>query len=353
MKPNPFPRPIAPSSLAGAVSPLIPLAALFRTALSCAVLVVLVQPVRAAVAEAWVQRYSGLGIGDNRGNALVVDKSGNVVITGNACNGFKTYFGGCITDSYTAKYAATSGALLWEKRHHGPNSGWSDGSSAVAVDADGNVVVTGGSAAAGLENGFSDMYTAKYAAADGALIWEKRYNDPTKYDDWGTAVAVDSSGDVVVTGHSDNRSRHPDFYTAKYARADGALLWEKRHSPGEVTAMALDGGGNVVVTGSSYDSTTSFIYTAKYAAADGSLLWEHKLLGYAAFSQSVTVDGNGHVLLTLGLRIGSAQYGPDDSFYTAKSAIVILRESGVGWEQAKTGADGKAWRLESMLRREI
>ncbi len=34
-------------------------------------------------------------------------------------------------------------------------------------------------------------------------------------------------------------------------------------------------------------------------------------------------------------------------------AIVILRESGVGWEQAKTGADGKAWRLESMLRREI
>jgi hypothetical protein len=35
------------------------------------------------------------------------------------------------------------------------------------------------------------------------------------------------------------------------------------------------------------------------------------------------------------------------------SAIIILLESGVGWEQAEAGEDWKAWRLESMLRREI
>lgn len=34
---------------------------------------------------------------------------------------------------------------------------------------------------------------------------------------------VDGSGDVVVTGNSSS-----DFYTAKYAAADGALLWKKR-----------------------------------------------------------------------------------------------------------------------------
>ena len=40
------------------------------------------------------------------------------------------------------------------------------------------------------------------------------------------------------------------YYTAKYAAANGALLWENRHNGGyEAMAMAVDGSGNVVVTG--------------------------------------------------------------------------------------------------------
>ena len=135
--------------------------------------------------DAWVQRYTGLGIGASSASAVVVDKSGNVVVTGSAYNGHKK-------DYYTAKYAATSGALLWEQRYHGPNINWDDSATALAVDPDGNVIVTGGSAAAGLENGKYNMYTAKYAAADGALLWEERYNGPAKLSDWGQAVAVDN-----------------------------------------------------------------------------------------------------------------------------------------------------------------
>ena len=71
--------------------------------------------------------------------------------------------------------------------------------------------------------------------ADGALLWEKRYNGPAKCDDHAQAVAVDGSGNVVVTGYSTSdvdheRRRHHDYYTAKYAAADGALLWEKRYN---------------------------------------------------------------------------------------------------------------------------
>ena len=65
----------------------------------------------------------------------------------------------------------------------------------------GNVVVLGTSSRGDAASG--DYYTAKYAAADGALLWEKRYNGPADGDDQATAVAVDGSGNVVVTGISD------------------------------------------------------------------------------------------------------------------------------------------------------
>jgi hypothetical protein len=72
------------------------------------------------------------------------------------------------------------------------------------------------------------------------------------------AVAVDSSGNVVVTGYSENETDF-DYYTAKYAAADGALLWEKRYNgPANgfdgASSLALGPDGLVVVSGGSSDS---------------------------------------------------------------------------------------------------
>src|SRR6185436_2179031 len=92
----------------------------------------------------------------------------------------------------------------------------------MTVDGSGNVVVTGAPIGSGSN---ADYFTAKYAAANGALLWEKRYNGPANREDSSRAVAVDGSGNVVVTGSSEG-----DYYTAKYATADGALLWEKRYN---------------------------------------------------------------------------------------------------------------------------
>ena len=71
---------------------------------------------------------------------MAVDGSGNVVVTGSSCNG-----GRSDSDYYTAKYAAADGALLWEKRYNGPANGVRQCQPAVAVDGSGNVVVTGSS----------------------------------------------------------------------------------------------------------------------------------------------------------------------------------------------------------------
>src|SRR5215216_3920822 len=55
-------------------------------------------------------------------------------------------------------------------------------------------------------------------SAPGAVIeaWVQRYNAPANNHDEARAVAVDRSGNVVVTGKSSNGT-NVDFYTAKYA----------------------------------------------------------------------------------------------------------------------------------------
>jgi len=118
-----------------------------------------------------------------------------------------------------------------------------DAGVAVAVDSSGNVVATGSSQ--------NDFYTAKYAAADGALLWEHRYSGPANFYEGAIAVVVDSSGDAVVTGHSSETTSSTDFYTAKYAAANGTLLWEKRYNgPGSwndfASAVAVDGSSSLL-----------------------------------------------------------------------------------------------------------
>jgi uncharacterized delta-60 repeat protein len=282
----------------------------------------------------WEKRYNGPANSDDQPSAVALDGGGNVMVTGSSRNGPPNWD----NDYYTAKYAAADGALLWEKRYNGPANS-DDQASAVALDGSGNVVVTGSSIGSGSN---TDYYTAKYAAANGALLWEQRYNGPVNGSDQAQAVAVDSSGNVVVTGHSNN-----DYYTAKYAAADGALLWEKRYNGSEndndeARAVAVDGSGNVMVTGSSValndGDYSSDYYTAKYASADGALLWEQRYNGpenHRDEARAVAVDGNGNVVVTgvTGWRITfDGWLGAD--YYTAKYAAA---DGALLWEKRYNG----------------
>ncbi len=249
------------------------------SALGFAALALVAQPVRPTVTEAWVQRYSNINSNsDDQAFKITRDAAGDVIVAGTTADGT----GG--PDMLTIKYSGTNGAVLWRRRYTGPtnDSYFESFPSAVAVDASGNVIVTGG---AGYPDNDGeddyDYYTAKYAAADGALLWEKRYNGSGYFSDVPSAVAVDGSGNVIVTGYSKDSYSFfsADYYTAKYAAADGALLWEKRYSLGRDVphAIAVDSAGNVVVTGESDGGTSYFdYYTVKYAAANGAVLWEKR-----------------------------------------------------------------------------
>lgn len=294
------------------------------------------QPMQAAVLEAWTVRYNNSS--NDQAAAVAVDSHGNVVVTGSSRAGLTN----STSDYYTAKYAAADGTLLWERRYDGPDHG-DDSAYAVAVDDNGNVIVTGSSITENPPRHDVDFYTAKYAATNGAILWERRYNGPANRDDQATGLALDAVGNVIVIGFSSNGTNF-DYYTAKYAATNGALLWETRYnSPSnhddQATAVAVDSGGNAIVTGYSDNGTSYDYYTAKYAAANGAVIWERRYNGPANRDDQATavaVDRSGNVLVTGYSRNPTPD--SDNDFYTAKYAAA---DGAILWERRYNSPAGR------------
>jgi len=134
------------------------------------------------VYEAWVATYNGPGNSYDQANALTVDNSGNVYVTGGS------YVSGGFEDYATIKYAP-NGDTLWVRRYNGPGN-FQDMANDLVVDGSGNVYVTGASGGSGTNQ---DYATIKYSSAGDAL-WVRRYNGPGNSIDLATALAVDGSG---------------------------------------------------------------------------------------------------------------------------------------------------------------
>ena len=61
-------------------------------------------------------------------------------------------------------------------------------------------------------------------------LWTNRYNGPGNGNDYATAVAVDGSGNVFVTGYSHGSSgSYYDYATIAYSGA-GVPLWTNRYN---------------------------------------------------------------------------------------------------------------------------
>jgi hypothetical protein len=239
--------------------------------------------------QLWVKRYNGSANGYDDPVSLAVDGSGNVYVTG------QSYGGATNMDYATLKYDA-SGSEAWVRRYNSPENGY-DFARSVAVDASGNVYVTGG---AGV-----DYSTLKYDAA-GNELWVKQYNGPGNGGDVALSLAVDASGNVYVTGSAVGLSLTSDYGTVKYDR-DGNELWVKNYNgPGDggdyAYSLAVDASGNVYITGASEGSGTYIDYaTIKYDAS-GNELWVKRYNGAGNYetdaARALVIDRLGNVYVT-------------------------------------------------------
>jgi len=252
--------------------------------------------------QLWVARYNGPGNSSDYAYAIAMDSSCNVYVTGQSWGSGTRY------DYATVKYD-TNGKECWVKRYDGPGN-WYDYAYAIAVDNSGNVYVTGYSYGSGTSY---DYATVKYAP-DGTQLWVARYNGPGNSYDYVHAIAMDSLGNVYVTGYSYGSGTSYDYATVKYA-PDGTQLWVARYNgPGNsheyVHAIAMDSLGNVYVTGYSPGSGTSYDYATVKYAPDGTQLWVARYNGPGNsydYGQAIAVDSSGNVYVT-GWSIGISTY---------------------------------------------
>src|SRR6266545_4744027 len=263
--------------------------ATFAGAVLLAVLALGPAHAQADVEQDWVRNYSS-------GNdpefafayAVAVDASGNVYVTGSS------YGPNGLADYATVKYS-NSGHTLWVQRYNGPEDNW-DAATELALDASGNVYVTGHSYGS---NDF-DYVTIKYSSS-GTQEWVARYNGPGNTKDRAWGLGVDGSGNVYVTGDSGEGSPNlSDYVTVKYSPS-GVQRWAARYSAlyDYATALAVDASGNVYVTGYSYGSGSYYDFaTIKYNAR-GRLRWVARYNGgIDDLAYALAVDASGNVYVT-------------------------------------------------------
>jgi hypothetical protein len=289
-----------------------------------------------------------------------VDSSGNVIMTGEFYGDTVDFGGGALTsvgtaDIYVAKFSGTNGAHIWSKRF---GSTADDVSYAVAADNSGNVVLTGfftgsvdfgGGPLTTTRGTDADLFVAKFSSA-GLHLWSKRFSGGST--ECGYGVAVDGSGDVLVTGDFAGgvdfgggqlmTAGFYDSFLAKLSGVDGRYVWARRFGGVGQEAgrgVAVDGSGNVVITGY-FGSSTDFGggtvanssldgFVAKYSGVDGHYLWARRLGGTGADEgRGVVVDGSGNVLVT-GYFQTSADFGGGPLTSAGSSDLFVAKYAGV------------------------
>jgi hypothetical protein len=165
--------------------------------------------VNAQATQEWVARYNPAVVDTTFESVdCKSDALGNIYSAGIAKNSSGTQ-----KDCILIKYNP-SGVLQWTRRYNGPADGW-DEITAIAVDNSGNIIITGYSYTNGTT--LFDCLTVKYNSS-GALLWAARY-DLMNSNDSGNNIITDNTGNIFITGYGQKFTGFNgdfDFITLKY-----------------------------------------------------------------------------------------------------------------------------------------
>lgn len=210
----------------------------------------------------WAKTYNGTGNGGDYGFAIAVDPAGNVYVTGRSDVG-----GGNGQKFTTLKYDASGNMVAgWPNVYSGPLSTTFDQAQAIRLDALTNVFITGKSGLTGAE----DFLTMKINAA-GTVAWARKFYGSANNEDNAVALVLDNSfTNVFVAGYGFRAGGVQDYEVIKYNASTGDSISAATYngpqgSTDQLTAMTIDNSNNIYVTGYSSGAGTSYDFaTIKY-----------------------------------------------------------------------------------------
>jgi hypothetical protein len=257
---------------------------------------------------------------DNR-QFITTDANGNIFLTG-AFSGTLNLGGSNLTsagglDIFVASFDS-AGTHRWSARFGGTGD---DTGVAVAVDATGNVALTGRfiNAVTFGTTSFNYVDTTTFVlrlSPSGAVLWAVATsgnipNNTTivSYQN----VGCDPSGNVWIAGHYGGMN----VSLFKFAASNGAKAWDKVFTASPVAqngthvkAMAMDGSGGAILVGSLYQSIDfgggpvsalngMEILVARFDSS-GTVLWAKTFDSSQPtdYADGVAVDGKGNIYLT-------------------------------------------------------
>jgi FlgD Ig-like domain len=280
----------------------------------------------------WSKRFDCSIYGVEVFATVAVDGSDNVVMA-EPFVGTVDFGGGPLTstgifDIAVAKFDA-SGGHIWSQRFG--NDSYLLAQS-IAADGPGNVVITGyfaGTVDFGggpLSSGGSDMFLAEFDA-DGNHLWSKVFATAQ-----GRSVTTDGSGDVIVTGFLGGTADFGggpltsagslDIAVAKFD-VNGNHIWSRNFGDADQQqgqAVAVDGSGDVVLTGRFWGTvdfgggplTASPFFNDIFIAkldADGNHIWSQRFGGdYSDGGVSIGGGSSGSFVVT-GYFSGDVDFG--------------------------------------------
>jgi hypothetical protein len=186
------------------------------------------------------------------------DGLGNVYVAGSTTGSFGGPNSSTAEDMFVAKFDP-SGNHLWTHQFGNQGQQFGDG---MIVDATGNVYIAGTTSGswggpAGGDGNATNPYDGFLIKLDsnGDQRWLRQFGGHS-YDSAG-AVTIDLVGNVYVAGHSNSNlpgtdADGSDAFVLKFTPA-GYLQWTTQagpHGPDEGYAVASDGGGNLYTAGS-------------------------------------------------------------------------------------------------------
>ncbi len=251
---------------------------------------------------------------DDSGNAVTVDKNGNVYVVGTSRATWgapvSAHTGGSY-DAFVAKLNST-GVLQWNTFL---GSTALDYGETIAVDGTGNVYVSGKSDGAwgsplNPHSGGSDAFAAKLSSS-GVLQWNTFLGSVSH--DSSHAITIDENSNIYLTGESWASWGSPvsafgeniDAFAVKLNNS-GVLQWNTflGATGGVGYGVAVDSSGNVYLVGNSNNTWGSpvnafagiiDVFTAKLNGG-GVLQW-NTFLGSTGYDdgKAIALDGNGNV----------------------------------------------------------